>query len=172
MFVFWGYKRRENGNSLIELIVVMAMLGLLGGVLISLIATGGSIYQKVNENSDAQIEARLALSYITVKVRQNDVKDGVTVPTSNVIRILKPAPDIGYWDIYSVVDGDGKSNLVEDDYDGVPTHLPVTSIIAENVALTASMSTVELANQISLSLSYSNGTKNLNEIITLRSDGL
>lgn len=160
----------KRGNSLIELIIVMAMLGLLGGVLVSLIATGGSIYQKVNASSDAQIEARMALSYVTVKLRQNDVENGISLPNANVIRIQKELPAMGYWEIYSDTLPDGTVALIEDDYDGVPTNPPVTSTIAEGVAFTANLAIVELSRQLTLTMVYSNGTKNLNEIITLRSD--
>ncbi len=162
---------KKQGNSLIELIVVMAMLGLLGGVLVSLIATGGNIYQKVSANSDAQIEARMALSYVTVKLRQNDVKNGVSLPNTNVIRIQKATPSTGYWEIKSGTLPDGTAALIEDNYD-VATNTTVTSTIAEGVTFTAKFGTGETSRQLTLTIVYSNGAKNLDEIITLRSDGL
>lgn len=157
---------KKHGNSLIELIIVMAMLGLLGGVLVSLIATGGSIFRKVSDNSDAQIEARMALSYVTVKLRQNDVEGGISLPSANSLRINKAST--GYWEILSEPQADGSVALIEKDYDGI--NPVVKSIIAEGVTFTVSQATVDLSRQLTLSIAYSNGTKNINEIITLRSD--
>lgn len=160
--------RKKQGNSLIELIVVMAMLGLLGGVLVGLITTGGNIYQKVSANSDAQIEARMALSYLTVKLRQNDVENGITLPTTNVVRINKATPSLGYWEIKNATLPDGTMALVEDDYDGVPSNPASRSTIAEGVAFTAKFGTADTINQLAITINY--GDKNLNEIIMLRSD--
>ncbi|NLT57963.1 MAG: prepilin-type N-terminal cleavage/methylation domain-containing protein [Clostridiales bacterium] len=70
-----GAPRRAKhlrGFTVIELLVVMMVLSVLGGVLITLVHTGGSGYNHTLRNYEAENEARTALSYITVKVRQND----------------------------------------------------------------------------------------------------
>ncbi len=157
--------KRNNGQSLIELIIVMSMIALLGGVLLGLVSTGGSAYQKVSSTQDLQREARLALSYVTVKVRQNDVQGGIPLSPLNKIRILKVSPATGYWDIY--VEG---ANLVEeDDTDANPATPGNKSVIAENVGFTARQATFNGSKQIIFTITYGSG-KTLNETITLRSD--
>lgn len=147
----------SHGNTLIELMIVMSMVALLGGVILGLVSTGGSAFQKIQAAHSTQTEARLALSYITVKVRQNDVQAGIVLNNPSSIHIVNPSG--GYWDIYQ----DGSGNLKEDNYDGTNHKI---STIAEGITFSATL----INKQLTLTIGYSGGTKQLNEIIALRSD--
>lgn len=83
-----------HGYTLVELIVVLAIMGILGSMLVSMLNIGAQFYRNANTTMDNQNNARLAIAYITVKIRQNDVTDGISVvdltdSSSNPIKVLK-----------------------------------------------------------------------------------
>lgn len=67
-------KKRSNksGFTIIELVVAMAIMGILGGVVASLVTLGTSSYKKINTDLDYQTQARTAMSFLTVQLRQHD----------------------------------------------------------------------------------------------------
>ena len=69
----------NKGNTLIELIMVMMLLALFGITMYTLIFAGSQTQQKINENKNAQIDARIALNYLNVKLRQNDAAGCIEV---------------------------------------------------------------------------------------------
>lgn len=92
-------KTNTKGYTLIELITVMAILGILGTVLVSIMSSGGHFYKNTNEVMDAQSNVRLATSYLTVKIRQNDISNGIAVDDSSYavpVLAIKDAGNPGY----------------------------------------------------------------------------
>ena len=71
-----------QGYTLVELITVMAIVGILGTMLVSMLNIGVKFYRTADTSMDNQNNARLAIAYITVKIRQNDVADGISVDRS------------------------------------------------------------------------------------------
>jgi hypothetical protein len=71
--------RDESGGGLIELIMVMALLMLFGMTIFSLIYTGSETMGKIDESKNAQIDARIAMSYLNVRLRQNDGSNQVDI---------------------------------------------------------------------------------------------
>ena len=67
----------EKGFTLVELLLAMAILSILAASLVSLLSTGSSLFVNTEKYYQSQLEARTALSYITVKIRQNDVAGAV-----------------------------------------------------------------------------------------------
>ncbi|MDR1541358.1 MAG: DUF4860 domain-containing protein [Clostridiales bacterium] len=74
----------ENGSSLIELIMVMSFLILFGYTIFSLIYTGSDALNKIEDEKNAQVNARIAMSYLNVRLRQNDATDSVAVEANSV----------------------------------------------------------------------------------------
>ncbi len=102
---FLKFLKSNKGFSLVELIVVMIILAMLGGAVLSLVSSGGASYRKASDNLDAQQEARIAMSYINVKLRQNDrlgavelVQREINESNVDVLKIEKPTGE--YWWIY------------------------------------------------------------------------
>ena len=62
----------ESGNTLVELIMVMVLMVFFGFTIFTLIQAGSHTEQRIIDNKNAQVDARIALSYITVRVRKND----------------------------------------------------------------------------------------------------
>lgn len=76
--------RNEQGYTLIELIVVMAIMGILGTMLVTMMSTGGRLYQNANAIMAEQSDARLAMSYISMRIRQNDVQNNLNIEDVNI----------------------------------------------------------------------------------------
>ncbi|HEX2947247.1 MAG TPA: prepilin-type N-terminal cleavage/methylation domain-containing protein [Clostridia bacterium] len=62
----------NKGFTLIELIVGLAIMGILTGMLLYFFVAGGNSYRTLNDSSNAENEARVAMSYLTTQIRQND----------------------------------------------------------------------------------------------------
>lgn len=62
----------QKGFTLIELIVAMAIMSILLTMYFSLFFAGGKQYEFVYDSYRKQNEARIAMSFITTKIRQND----------------------------------------------------------------------------------------------------
>lgn len=68
-----------RGSTLVELIMVMLLLVLFGATGYTLVHAGALTQQRIMQEKDAQTEARIVLSYINVKLRQNDESGKVAV---------------------------------------------------------------------------------------------
>jgi len=72
----------NKGNSLIELIMVMMLLVLFGVTIYTLIYSGSKTQQKIHDDKTAQVDARIGLNYVDVKLRQNDAEDKIEITTN------------------------------------------------------------------------------------------
>ena len=100
--------RAVGGFSVIELLIALTLMALLGGSLLTLISSGSSVFQRVFDEKDAQSEARIALSYVTVKLRQNGKPGVVSLVDSgspnNRRKVLKidQTPEVDSDDCYFI----------------------------------------------------------------------
>ena len=78
-----AFAEGERGFSVIELLIALAIMALLGSSLIALMGAGGDAFRRVLSDRDAQAEARIAVSYVTVKIRQNDARGRVSIEASD-----------------------------------------------------------------------------------------
>lgn len=75
-------KTKNGGFSLIELIFVMALVAIFGVTTFTLVASGSSAYRNIIKKKDANSELRVALSYINMRVRQNDSEGSILIKGS------------------------------------------------------------------------------------------
>lgn len=79
----------NKGFTLIELIVGLAVMGILTVMLLYVFMAGRNSYQILNDSSKAENEARIAMSYLTTQIRQNDAvtttNGGIDVQNVRVI---------------------------------------------------------------------------------------
>ncbi|AFQ43004.1 DUF4860 domain-containing protein [Desulfosporosinus meridiei] len=68
-----------QGYTLVELIVVLAIMAILGSMLVSLMNVGVRLYRTADTAMNNQSNARVALAYVTVKIRQNDASNAISV---------------------------------------------------------------------------------------------
>jgi len=73
----------RSGFSVIELLIALALMAFLSGTLFAIIVSGGDAFQRVLDEKSAQGEARIAISYITVRLRQNSSRAMVSVVPSD-----------------------------------------------------------------------------------------
>jgi type II secretory pathway pseudopilin PulG len=69
----------NKGYTLVELLLVMMLLLVFGVTIFTLIYSGSETYQRISNNRNAESDARIALSYLNVKLRQHDYAEGLDV---------------------------------------------------------------------------------------------
>lgn len=70
---------KNKGYSLIELIFVMVLLILFGLTTFTLVIAGSNTYGKLTNTRNSNSELRVALSYVNMKVRQNDSLNSISI---------------------------------------------------------------------------------------------
>jgi type II secretory pathway pseudopilin PulG len=78
-----GVKRlsRTRGVAMVELAMVMLLITLLGITIFTLIVSGADTQSRIMQEKEAQADARIALSYINVRLRQNDSMGKINIET-------------------------------------------------------------------------------------------
>jgi hypothetical protein len=71
--------RNEQGNGMVEVLMVLCIMLLFGIAGVTLLLSGSNTLQRERAEQEAQDGARVALSYLTVRMRQCDVTDGVSI---------------------------------------------------------------------------------------------
>ena len=113
----------DAGFSVIELLIALTLMAFMATSLLTIISTGSGAFQRVLDDKNAQSEARIALSYITVKLRQNSSLGRVSIVPSDsltnargVLKIEKdgggPAGD-SYFIYFEEAGAGGTGRLVE-----------------------------------------------------------
>lgn len=75
--------RNAQGYSMLEMTLVMGLLVLFSLGTLTLVASGSSAYKALLSNKTSNSELRVALAYVSNKVKQADSADGI---------VLKPQP--------------------------------------------------------------------------------
>ena len=93
----------RKGSSLVELVMVMMLLMVFGFTIYSLIYAGSETQAAILENKDAQVDARIALSYVNVRLRQNDAAGKISIipnPNTGQNAIVIKERDEWYFDTW------------------------------------------------------------------------
>ena len=172
----WRMLGSSGGQSLVELIVVMVMLSILGTVILSLMRTGGTAYKRIHDNFTSENEARIALSYITIKIRQSDTSDAhafggvvyegtATPPYLRIQQYDESGTRQGYWDIWH----DAASGRVMETKYSVSGTVTGSGPIAENIR---NLVITPLAKSFEIDITYDidGQEKHLKQSVYLRSD--
>lgn len=71
--------KQMSGRTQTEILAVFTLLLLMGLCIFSLAAAGSSAYRKTDESRSAQVEVRVAMSFIQMKIRQSDAADSIRI---------------------------------------------------------------------------------------------
>ena len=71
--------RTRSDAGFLEIILIAALILLFGATTFTLVSAGGDAYDRLLEQRDIDITLRVALSYITTQLRQNDIAAAVQV---------------------------------------------------------------------------------------------
>ena len=92
---------------MLEMIFVMALLMLLGVTTISLVISGSKAYSSITAGMTDNTELRIAVSYINMRIRQNDIRDLIRIEKNpingqNAVVITEKAGSVSYetWIYY------------------------------------------------------------------------
>ncbi len=84
-------KGDKRGSSLIEMVLVLCIIALFALGTIPLILSGSNAYNDISKNQLLEGDARIAVSFIQMKLKQNDVNGNISVQDSglgsNALRI-------------------------------------------------------------------------------------
>lgn len=79
-------KLNNKGITLIELLIVMALMGVIGAVAFSMYLFGNNTYLKVDKQYQLQSDLRLSTDYIIKEVRNASELEIVEVPISTFVQ--------------------------------------------------------------------------------------
>lgn len=99
-------RRRDDGMSLIEVLVAMGLFGLLGSLLLGLAVSTSAVTQDTKSRTVVTGEARTALERMTRELRQSAGLDAVTLPGTG---------DYTSFTFWTDFDGDGFRDETADD---------------------------------------------------------
>ncbi len=160
--------KRINVNTSIESLLVMILMTIFAISISFIIMQGKSTFERVTENKIQDENARIALSYVTKRIKQNDEKGSVRVVENAVEGItalrISHSYEAGLFTYIFYHDG----YMYECYTDIIPTVNLSTEIVEVN-----DLKFSEEKNKIKMSLIYEyQGTNiEIEQITTLRSRG-
>lgn len=176
--------KSQKGMTLVELIMAMAIMSILMATYYSLFFTGNRQYEYVYDSYERQNEARIAMSYITTRIRQNDMlvpgteRHAVSIGTAGSTQCLKIESkdtdgDPHYEYIYGYTGPDGDMRLMSintEEPDISSVELDRGNVIADGLINIGFSSTVQNDNTcITIEIKYDSTEKGrFEETILLR----
>lgn len=166
--------KSKKGLTLVELILAMAIMSILMAAYYSLFFTGNRHYEYVHDSYRKQNEARIAMSYITTRIRQNDIlldgpeRHAVSVGTTGSMHWLRIESkdtdgDPHYEYIYGYTGPDGDMRLMSintEEPDISSVELDRGNVIADGLINIGFSSTVQNDNTcITIEIKYDSTEK-------------
>lgn len=165
--------KKRKGNTTIELMMVMILLILFGLTIYELISAGSMAQAKIVSEKDDQIDARIALSFVNVRIRQNDISGKIEVkkysPTDKNSIVIKERKEEANYDTW-IYFANGKllECIVEPDQQPDEN---LSSLICEAEDFNINFDYENRTFTNSIHYKYGeNNNKTLQSIISLRSD--
>lgn len=169
--------KTKSGYTLVELVLVMAILGILGGTLVAVTGVGSKAFSRINGEFSAQSEARAAMSFITVKLRQNDMSGIISIDTAHMNALkIDPPMDAGVDNCWYIYFDPSDKKLKE--ISGTTFNTAAALVIAEGLESAGFEITddpASLGRSVKTSITYKADAstaviKSLTETVALRSD--
>lgn len=78
----------EKGFTLVELMVTMVIFAIFGGMVLMFMNSSSNLFKITHKNYTSRSEARIAMSFVTFKIRQNNISNAIeVVDKENKIKI-------------------------------------------------------------------------------------
>ena len=90
----------RNGFSLVELIVVMAIMGILFVSVQAIVQSGSTFFKDARSKIEADRSARLVMTYLNGTLRRHDRSGDISYVNASTIRIALPSSDWVYEWLY------------------------------------------------------------------------
>lgn len=74
-----NFKSKESNRHIVDVLFVLALFGVFAASALMLVTIGANVYKKTVANMNDNFEERTAYSYISEKIRQNDICDAVEI---------------------------------------------------------------------------------------------
>lgn len=71
--------KSDRGSTAVEMLMVVALLALFGITICSLIVSGIGTYNKISNKRESMVNGRIAMSFLNVRIRQNDEQGAITI---------------------------------------------------------------------------------------------
>ncbi len=72
---------KQEKHFIVDILFVLALFGVFAVSALTLVTIGADVYQHTVTDMSINYESRTAVSYITEKIRQNDMEDGICLTT-------------------------------------------------------------------------------------------
>ncbi len=76
---------KRAGFTLIELLISLLLFSIVGLILTRYLLTGTTLYKKVYSTYEASTEARIGLSYMAIRIRETDARNGIDIKDDQLI---------------------------------------------------------------------------------------
>jgi competence protein ComGC len=164
--------KNQNGNTLVELVMVMMLLILFCVTMYSIIYAGSEAQTKITAQKDRQTDARVALAYIGNKLRQNDQTGKISIEKNPVngenAIVLRYRTEEEYYDMWIYQDGDTLYEFIglADEPPDVTLSIAIVTIEGMNIEIAYD----QAANSVKSTLTYPYGKteKTLSSLTHLR----
>ena len=87
--------RTRSDAGFLEIILITALLILFGATTFTLVSSGGDAYRRVMDKRETGITLRVAMSYLTTQLRQNDLSGAVLLTETDTGDCLTLRREIG-----------------------------------------------------------------------------
>ena len=161
-------KNSKNGNAVVELVMVMGLLILFSVSMYQIIDAGALTEARIIERKKALEEARIAMSYINVKIRQNDIRDKIDFLEDKII-IADDESDVPFVTWIYVSDG----KLIECIIDPDETPKDIAGVVIAEIQ-DLKFTYDKEKNYVTSKITYDSGyreskVKTMESVISLRS---
>jgi hypothetical protein len=122
----------NKSGSMVELVMVLMFMVLFCVTMYTMIFVGTQTQYKLITEKDQQIDARIALSYINVKIKQNDIEDKITLKSldynGKLALVIRERGVLGDYDLW-IYFSDGKIREEVSPVDSQPINSNFSDII-------------------------------------------
>lgn len=158
-------KIKRKGFTLIEVIIVTVLIAVLSTIIATYVLSSGKIYKNIREESTCLSEARIAMSYIVTKIRENDRKDAININAGKLtVKTIKKVGGVEKEEPYEIYFNTGKLYEKSKKPDGTEQIVDISKIKSFNIDFIKD-SDGNNTNQINIKVGYKKDSTSSEEFL-------